>query len=133
MIRAILGVILGVVVAGLIVFGIEMIGHQVYPVPAGFDPNDVEQVKAYVATAPMGALLFVIAAWSIGTLVGTAVTMLIANGNAMAGVVAGAINTGFAVLTVILVPHPLWMVIAGLGATILAVAIAVLALRRSAM
>lgn len=124
MLRGIFAAVAGVVVAGLIVFAVEWVGHQVYPLPAGMNANDAAALAAYVQTAPMGALLFVIAAWVAGTFTGTALASAI--GGAIPGSVAGAINTGFAVLTVIMVPqHPLWFIIAGLGLTIVAAVVAV--------
>lgn len=131
MVRIIAGAVVGVVVAGLCVFGIQFLGHLVYPPPAGLDMGDAAGVAAYVAGAPLGALLFVIAAWSIGTLIGTAVAMLIGGWNIIAGALAGAVNTGFAVATVIMVPHPAWMVASGLGLTALAAVTAIALCRRA--
>ena len=63
--------IAGVLVAVLSVWLVQKIGHAVYPPPVGMDPKDMEAMKAYVAELPIGALLFVIASYFIGTTAGT--------------------------------------------------------------
>ncbi|HNU08416.1 MAG TPA: hypothetical protein PKO33_11670, partial [Pyrinomonadaceae bacterium] len=70
MVRNVLSVVLAFVIGGLAVFAVEKLGHTVYPVPAGLDPNNLEGLAEYVKTMPVGALLFVLAAQSAGSLIG---------------------------------------------------------------
>lgn len=66
--RSIGGVVAGVIVAGILVFAVQMIAHVVYPPPAGIDPSTSEGQKAladYVAKAPPGVFLFVLASYAV--------------------------------------------------------------------
>ncbi len=68
--RKILAVVAGVILAGLVVYGVQAIGHQVYPPPENLDTKNMEAMKAYVATLPVGAFLFVLVAYILGSFAG---------------------------------------------------------------
>src|SRR5262249_50746482 len=76
--RNILAVVLGVALAGSLVFAVEALGHRIYPPPEGLKADDYEAIKAYVAQAPVGALLFVPLSWFVGTLAGCWLTGCVA-------------------------------------------------------
>ncbi|HRJ63605.1 MAG TPA: hypothetical protein PLR59_04590, partial [Brevundimonas sp.] len=63
MLRTILGIVAGAVVAILTVMGLEMIGHAAMPPPAGLDPADPEDLKQMVAAASTAAKAWVVFAW----------------------------------------------------------------------
>ena len=65
MARKFLAFVAGAAVAILLVTLLEGLGHRVYPIPDGMDYYDRAQMTEYVATAPLGALLFVITSYSI--------------------------------------------------------------------
>ena len=111
--RSVLGGLVGVVTAGVTVFAVESLGHRLFPVPAGFDPSDVDAMRAYVAGLSVGPIAWVLLAWVLGTFGGGAVAIRIAPTRPvlMAGVVAGMILLG-AVMNLVTIPHPIWMVLA---------------------
>lgn len=65
-----LGVVLGLIVALIVIVIVEVLGHVIYPLPAHVDVNNPESLKAYVANAPFGALLFVSLADAVSSFVG---------------------------------------------------------------
>ena len=107
--------LMGVVVAGLLVWLVEKGGHSVYPPPPGLDFADADAMRAYIDTLPIGALLFVAAAWFIGTLGGTLTACRIGTAKPMifALVVGGLILIG-AILNLVMIPHPLWFAALGI-------------------
>ena len=113
--RSILAVIAGVVFGGILVWAVEKIGHAVYPLPEGFDPTDMEQLKVIVQQLPVGALLFVLLAWAVGSLGGGALAAWLAR---RAGVnhalIVGGILMLFSIINMFMIPHPTWFWIAGL-------------------
>lgn len=125
MIRAIIGVIAGILVTAVVRFIIEVIGHGVFPPPEGINAKDTEAIKAYLETAPIGALYFVLAAWTIGALSGTALTMVIAQGKRIAGAITAAAALAFIAMTLAVIPHPAWMMASGLAAPALAALLAI--------
>ena len=86
--RSILAVIAGVVCAVLTVGMIESIGHFVYPPPPGVDISDPDQLRTIMERLPTGALLFVMAAWIVGALVGGLVAAKLARSHAMRAALA---------------------------------------------
>ena len=114
--RSILAAILGVVVGGIVVGIVESIGHLVYPPPPGLDPMNVEAVKAAMANAPTGALLFVILAWAAGALAGGCLAAWMARrANTIHAMIVGALLMAAGIWTMLTIPHPLWFWILGLA------------------
>jgi hypothetical protein len=105
-------VIAGLVVAGGVVFAVEAVGHAAYPPPEGLDFRDVAQMEAHVRTLPAAAFAFVIAAWTLGALLGGIVAALIAPARKMllACIIGGFILAG-AVANLAMIPHPPWFAI----------------------
>src|SRR5262245_47639143 len=77
MIRGILGTIVGVVAGTVVIMLLEMLGHAVYPFPAGLDPKDHAALTKFMMNAPIGAWCFVLAAYAAGSFTGGAVGTLI--------------------------------------------------------
>jgi hypothetical protein len=112
--------LVGVVIALLSVWLIQTIGHAVYPPPADIDLNDIEAMKAYVATLPIGALLFVVASYFIGTMVGTCVACAI--GTMLPRIYAlliGCLMLVATTMNVMMIPHPTWFIIAAVAAIVI--------------
>lgn len=109
MLRKIAAIVVGAFVAIALIATVEYLGHQVYPPPAGIDINDATAMKAYAATVPTGALLFVGAAWMVGAFGGGILAAVIAREAAATNcmIVGGLVLAG-TVMTIISIPHPLW-------------------------
>ena len=105
MLRAIIGTVVGCVVAIAVITGVEMAGAALFP-QADADP------KAMVAGMPMAAKLMVLAAWWLGTAVGGWVANRVGRATWPALAVGLAVAAAV-VANVIMLPHPLWMQIAG--------------------
>ncbi|MBT8112019.1 MAG: hypothetical protein KJO27_14975 [Gammaproteobacteria bacterium] len=121
MLKNIAAGIAGVVIAGVFVWLVEMVGHSVYPPPPNLDFADADAMRAYIDRLPLGALLFVAAAWFIGTLGGTFSACKIGTAKPIvfAGVVGGLMLLGTAA-NLIMIPHPLWFSILGIVGIIVA-------------
>lgn len=113
MLRKIMGVVAGVVAGGVVVFAVEAMGHWVYPPPPGLDLSDPEGMKALIRTLPAGALLFVVFAWVLGAFAGGAVAGLIGR-SLVPALVTGSIQLLFGIMTMVMIPHPMWMLILGI-------------------
>lgn len=107
--------IAGVVIAGLLVWLVEMLGHAVYPPPTGLNFADPDAMRAYIDMLPLGALLFVAAAWFIGTLGGTFAACKIGDAKPMIfAIVVGGLMLVGTLFNLVTIPHPLWFSILGL-------------------
>ena len=107
--RSLAAVVAGLVTAFAVMLVVEAIGHSIYPPPPGLDPMTPEGMAGIVAQLPLGALLFVLAAYLSGAFAGGAVACKVARGRMTAPVVLGTMLTVGALLNVITIPHPLWM------------------------
>lgn len=114
MVRNILGVIVGFFVGGIFVTGFQWIGHQIYPIPANINQSDMASLAEYVKTAPLGALVAVLVAQSLGSFVGGLVTGLIAIAKNTTAIIYGVLALIMAGLNAFLIPHPIWFVVVSL-------------------
>jgi len=111
MVRIILGIIAGLIAAVITVALVEMLGHVIYPPPPGVDVSDTAHLIAIMTTSPLGAKIAVLIAWAIGIIVGGAVAIMIGKKTWPAWFVGGFVLL-MGAITMYLIPHPLWMVIA---------------------
>lgn len=106
-------VVVGGAVAVGTVMGAEYVGHQLYPPP---DTTDPAAVARYVESAPIGSLFMVLFAWGGGALIGAiAATLVIGRSMIWPGVLVGSIITAAVVMNLYMIPHPQWMMFAGLA------------------
>ena len=112
--RSVLAVILGIVLAGFLIWAVEGIGHRVYPVPEGVDLTNPQAVAAFIDEAPLGALLFVILAWGVGTLAGGWLAAMVAGRSAtLHALIVGAVMLAGGIMNMVMIPHPPWFWILG--------------------
>jgi hypothetical protein len=112
MVRSILGIVLGIVLAVVAIFGIQAVAMIVYPMPEGTDMNNPESLKAALAAMPAGAFVLLLVGYAVGTLAGAWLAATIAR---RAPVVHGLIIGVFFLLgnliNVSRLPHPVWYVV----------------------
>lgn len=112
LVRQILGVIAGVVVGGLVVFLVEFAGHSLFPPPPGTDLTNPEDVKRLMSLLPAGAFAMVLFGWFLGSLAGAWTANRIAR-TSMAGWIVAALFILLTAYNFTVIPHPMWMMVAG--------------------
>src|SRR5579883_2308525 len=113
--RSILAVLLGFVVASGVIGVIEHISHAIFPPPAGLDPSNAEATHRALASMPAGAYLFIVLAWALGTFSGAWVAGLVAkNGKRVHALIIGFAFLAVGIIMMMLLPHPAWFMILGL-------------------
>ena len=121
MIRKLAAAIIGIVVAMVTIGGMEKLGHLVYPPPADIDFGDPEQFREFMSTVPVGSILFVGAAWVLGTFLGTLAGAFISRSKPLPyAVVVGGIVLAGAITMLIIIPHPWWFTISAPLAIVIA-------------
>lgn len=102
----------GVIVAIVLVQSIEMLSHMIYPIPEDIDFSDAEKVRELMSTLPVGAILAIGLAWSVGAFGGTLVGAWIATAKPLVyAIIVGGVVLAGAVTMLILLPHPWWFAI----------------------
>jgi hypothetical protein len=112
--RSILAVLAGVFLGVVVISTVQAIGHAVYPPPPDLDPTNVEAFKAAVANMPAGALIFVLLAWALGAFAGGGLSAWLARRSHMLhALIAGAVLLVNGIISLVMIPHPLWVTVAG--------------------
>ncbi|MBL4653953.1 MAG: hypothetical protein JKY53_13990 [Flavobacteriales bacterium] len=111
--RTILAVFAGLALGfvGIMVF--EMIGHSIYPPPS---VSDSATYKVYFDSSPIGALLLVIVAHSLGAFAGGVTAIRVDKGKKLAGIIVGiffvlATIADLSNMLMMNVTPPLWFVV----------------------
>ncbi len=114
--RSILAVIAGLVLGVVLIFVVESAGHFVYPLPADLDMTNPEALKNLMANAPVGALLFVILAWAVGSFGGGwLATRLAQKSHVMHALIVGGLLMAAGIMNMLMIPHPVWFWVLGLA------------------
>lgn len=116
MLRKAAAIIAGIVATGIAVGLVQQLGHYLYPLPAGTDPNDTAAIKDYVEHAPFMAVFFVIISYAAGALSGGFVSTIIANdGKKIYAIIIGILFLIISVYMMITILSPIWFWILGIA------------------
>lgn len=116
MIRKIAAVVVGILLTSLVVGLVQQLGHYLYPLPEGTDPNDPEAIKKYVENAPFLAVFFVIISYAAGAFTGGFVSTKIANdGKKIYALIIGVLFLFTSIYMMVTIPSPIWFWILGIA------------------
>ena len=115
-VRALLGVLAGLVVMFVVITAIEYIAHQIFPPPPGLDPRNPADLAAVLASQPVAGLAMVVLAWVCGPFAGGWLAARISSvwPRTAAVIVALVVMWGVVGMIVQLPAHPKWMSVLGL-------------------
>lgn len=131
MIRSIIAILVGLVVGGLLVFGVESIGQLIYPLPEGIDLTDPEAMKTFAENAPVSAKLIVLLAWFVGPLGGGWLAAWIAQRSPLThALIIGVFFLLADIFNMISIPSPIWFWVGGIVLPLLAAYVAGKAVER---
>src|SRR5689334_19985681 len=115
--RSVLAVVVGVIVTMGLIMGVETLCNTLYPLPPGLDASDHEAMGAYIGTLPLGALLVLLIGWAIASGAGAWVAARLAGRAPIThGLIVGAWFLAGAIMTMVMIPHPVWMMIGAIAA-----------------
>lgn len=113
MLRRIIAVLCGLIVATIDIFFIQYISHILYPLPEGFDFENIEAAKAFISNMPIGAFLFILLAYASGSFIGGFVSALIVKEKKIpTALIMATILFILGLMNLIMIPHPVWFAIA---------------------
>lgn len=112
--RGFAAVMMGLIVAFGVTFGIELINSQIHPFPPGTDYRDPVARKAALANLPATALAGVLVGWFLAAVSGAWVATRIAKGDRRPAWVLGVLLVAAAVGNMLAIPHPVWYWVAAL-------------------
>ena len=106
--RALAGIVVGLVAGFLATIIIGIVGGMIYPSPAGVEIANARQIIEAFVEMPLGAKVALMLAWFGGALVGAFVAKLIARSAWPAWTVTGLI-AAYVVANTFVLPMPGWM------------------------
>jgi len=111
--RIALGIVIGVALGIGVVIAGDTLNHMLWQPPADVQITNPEAIRDYMATAPVTSLLALPVTWTIAALVAGFAAARI-GARAWAGWVAGGLMVVATGLNLMLIPHPLWMLVAAI-------------------
>ena len=112
-VRSILAVVVGMLSAFVLIALVQIIGVRVYPPPPGVDRTNLESMKVVMAQIPLGALLFVLLSYTVGSVGGGWVAARFApKGRMMHAMTVAALLFGAGLMNLMTIPHPAWFWVA---------------------
>ena len=113
--RRVIGIVAGLVTGFVLVYLLQMLGHLIFPPPKGIDMMNREEIARIMDEIPLGGHLSVVIAWFVGTLGAAFVATRVGQETTMtAAYIIGGIEIGFGAINFLSIPHPTWMIVAGL-------------------
>lgn len=114
MIRTILGAVAGLVMAWVVITLAQLLSASLHrPTPA--DLQTPESLAAFIAAAPLLAMICVVAGYGVAALVGGWTAARIGRTHPrVAALTVGVLVLAGVIANYAMIPHPPWMVVAGL-------------------
>lgn len=114
MARTILAVFIGLAAAVATMLVLEYLGMSMFPLPPGLDLDNDADLAKLVAASTTGKKLWVLLPWTAASFVGGATAARISRRHRnAAALVVGAFIVAGVMLNTALLPHPWWMIVAG--------------------
>jgi len=114
MIRTVVAVLLGLVVALATMLLVEYLGMSLFPLPPGINLDNEDDLARLVASASTGKKLWVLMGWTLAAFVGGWVASRISRRHRRGAALAvGALIVAGVLLNAAMLPHPAWMTVAG--------------------
>ena len=110
--RHVLATIVGFIVASLTVYIFEsLIGHNLFPLPEGIDPMDMESIKENMHLIPVGTKIFVVIAHFMGIACGMFVAGLISKTSMVPAYIVGALMLAATAFNLFMLPKEMWFLL----------------------
>jgi hypothetical protein len=124
MLRSILFTILGLIAAVIIVFIVEAISAQFFPVPGLGQKMSHEEIRQYLVVnshlIPTPAMILVVLGHALGTFVGVLIAAKGGGESLKSAYIVLALMFIFALINLFGIPHPTWFAIADMLAILFA-------------
>lgn len=111
--RTVLAIVLGLAVAIVTMLLLEYVGMSLFPLPAGLDLEDEQDLVQLVASAGLGKQLWVLAGWTLAAALGGWTAAKLARHRTPAALCVGALVVAGVLINISLLPHPAWMSVLG--------------------
>jgi hypothetical protein len=113
--RKVLPLLGGLLIGWLTITAVELASTRAFPLPAGVDPMNIEQMRAYAPNIPVGAFLLILGGWLLGSFTGSWLASRMARSR-RSGHIVGGVLMAAGVVNFFFIPHPLWVMVGAIVA-----------------
>lgn len=107
--KNVLATIVGFIVASTVVYLFEsLIGQNLFPLPEGSEPMNMEWLKNNMDKIPVGSKVFVVIAHFMGIVAGMFVAGLISKTSMIPAYIVGGLMIAATLFNIIMLPKELW-------------------------
>ena len=107
--KNVLATIIGFIVASVTVYIFEsLIGQNLFPLPKGANPMDMEWIKNNMELIPVGSKIFVVIAHFAGIVVGMLVAAMISKKSMVPTYIVGSLMLAATFFNIVMLPKELW-------------------------
>ncbi len=117
--KTFLATIAGLITGGVMIWALEALGHQLFPVPFKVDPNNLEDLKYLMLKVPIESLIATVVAHVVGVFTGMCVAFVIQKESLIPLYVIGGLFLMSTALNLTMIPHPTWFNVADLSGVLL--------------
>ena len=114
-----LATIAGLITGGVMIWALELLGHQLFPPQIKVDPNDLEGLKQLMLNIPVESLVATVIAHIVGVFTGMCVAFVIEKEILIPLYVVGGLFLMSTALNLTMIPHPTWFNVADLAGVLL--------------
>ena len=118
--KNILATVIGLIIANLVVYLLEFIGHWLFPMPPEINLMDMESIKQNVHLIPIGNMVFVILAHGLGLFAGIITVGFISKTSLIPIYIVGGLMAVATIANLIIIPSPVWFIFCDLASVALA-------------
>ena len=109
--KPVLATIAGLMVAALIIFGIESLSTILFPLPEGADPTNLEWLEYNMDQIPTASMIIVAFAHLVGVIIGMIIAANIARTSLIPSYIVAVLLFTGTVANLLMIPHPAWFMI----------------------
>ncbi len=107
--KNVLATIVGFIVASVTVYIFEsLIGHNLFPLPEGANPMDMEWIKNNMDQIPIGSKVFVVIAHFVGIIAGMFIAGKISKTSMIPAYIVGGLMLAATFFNIAMLPKELW-------------------------
>lgn len=111
--KNVLATIIGFIAASASVYIFELlIGPNLFPLPEGANPMDMEWLSNNMAQIPMGSKIFVVIGHFVGIVVGMFVAAIISKKSMVPSYIVGILMLAATFFNIVMLPKELWFTLA---------------------
>ena len=118
--RTISAAIIGIITCFVLIYIIEMIGMNLFPVKIKINPKNYNELKSLIDSIPLPALITLIVGHGISLFAGIFVAKKIQNKSAIPFLLVFLVMLMATISNLAMIPHPLWFKIADISSVCLA-------------